>query len=169
MTAAVGLLLFVTLQRLGELALAKRNTERLIAAGAYEAGSGHYIFIVALHTLWLIGLWLFVVVYNPPVDIAWVIIFLALQLLRVWVIASLGPRWTTRIIVTPGAKPVNTGPYRVLSHPNYAVVVGEIFALPMAFGMVGFAILFSVLNAIVLFIRIREEDQALSDAASQVA
>lgn len=168
MSLAIAILLFVTLQRLAELALARRNTERLMAEGAYEAGASHYIFIVALHTLWLLALWMFVLVTGPAVDTAWLIIFIVLQLIRIWVIATLGPRWTTRIIIKPGEAPVNAGPYKIMSHPNYAVVAGEIFALPMMFGAVAIAIIFSVLNAIILFIRIREEDQALSDAASQL-
>ena len=88
--------------------------------------------------------------------------FVILQLLRVWVIATLGPRWTTRIIVLPGAPLVAVGPYRFVSHPNYWVVAAEILVLPLVFGLVWYGIAFSVLNTAVLWIRIRAEDTALT-------
>jgi methyltransferase len=88
-------------------------------------------------------------------------VFLLLQLLRVWILATLGTRWTTRILVLPGASLVQRGPYRFLAHPNYAVVVGEIAVLPLAFGLICYALVFSLLNAAVLTIRIRAENAAL--------
>jgi methyltransferase len=150
---------FVTLQRLGELVLANRNTRALRARGAIEVGAAHYPLIVALHAAWLGGLW--VLAWNRPVSIAWLGAFIVLQLLRVWVIASLGPRWTTRIIILPGESLVKRGPYRLVSHPNYMVVAGEIAALPLAFGLGLYALVFSLLNAAVLFVRIRAENRAL--------
>lgn len=159
MTLSVALLAFVTLQRLGELVLANRNTRALRARGAIEVGANHYPLIVALHAAWLAGLWL--LAWNRPVELVWLAVFIALQLARVWVIASLGPRWTTRIIVLPGEALVRRGPYRFVSHPNYLVVAGEIAALPLAFGLTVFALVFSVLNALILSIRIREEHRAL--------
>jgi methyltransferase len=152
----------VTLQRLVELVLSRRNTERLLAQGAREAARGHYPLIVALHAAWLIGLWVFAV-WRPGVGVnwGWLALFVVLQGLRVWVIATLGPRWTTRIIVLPGAPLVREGPYRFMSHPNYCIVAAEILVLPLVFGLVWYGIVFSLLNALVLWVRIRAEEAAL--------
>jgi methyltransferase len=162
MTLAGLILGLVTLQRLGELLLAKRNTDRLRVRGAYEVAAGHYPLIVALHAAWLAGLW-YLVIYRDADSVNWVWLgaFVVLQVLRVWVIATLGPRWTTRIIVLPGAPLVTAGPYRFVSHPNYWVVAAEILVLPLVFGLVWYGIAFSALNAAVLWIRIRVEEAAL--------
>ena len=167
MDPAAALLAFVTAERLAELAWAERNTRRLRAAGAYEVGSRHYPLIVALHAAWLAGLWMFA--WGLPVQWPYVAFFLVLQGLRAWILATLGPRWTTRIIVVPGEVLVRRGPYRFLRHPNYAVVVGEIACLPLAFGLVRFAFVFSILNAAVLAIRMRAEDRALAEARQRSA
>jgi methyltransferase len=157
------ILAFVIVQRLGELALARRNTARLRAQGAYEVGAGHYPLIVTLHAAWLGGLWYFAVWRGPvAVELGWLAVFVVLQVLRLWVIATLGRRWTTRIIVLPNAPLVSTGPYRFVAHPNYLVVAAEILVLPLIFGLVWFGVLFSALNALVLWLRIRAEDAALS-------
>lgn len=163
MTPAILLLAFVTLERLAELVLARRNTRALLAQGAVEHAPGHYPLIVALHAAWLAGLWAFG--WDQPVSLFWFAVFMALQAARVWVLATLGPRWTTRIIVLPGAPLVAKGPYRFVSHPNYFVVIGEIAVLPLCFGLWWFAILFSLLNAAVLTIRIRAEAAALTQAS----
>ena len=160
MTLAPIVLALVTLQRVGELVLARRNTRRLLAKGAVEIGAGHYPLIVALHAAWLIGLW--VLAWNRPVALGWLAVFILLQAGRVWVLATLGERWTTRIIVLPGAPLVRRGPYRFLSHPNYAVVEGELIVLPLVFGLWGFGLAFGLLNALVLFVRIRAEQAALA-------
>ena len=160
MTLSIIILALVTLQRLGELVLAQRNTGRLLARGAVEVGARHYPLIVGLHGAWLAGLW--ALGWDQPVSLAWLALFIVLQLLRVWVIATLGERWTTRIVVLPGASLVRRGPYRFLDHPNYAVVVAEIAVLPLAFGLSTFSIVFSILNAAVLWIRIRAESRALA-------
>jgi methyltransferase len=162
MTWAELLLGFVTLQRCGELLLARRNTKRLLAQGAIEVGARHYPAIVALHAAWLAGLWL--LARNADISLALFAVFLVLQLLRVWVIASLGKRWTTRIIVLPGAPLRSVGPYRYLSHPNYLVVAGEIAALPLALGMPLYALIYSIANAAILTVRIRAENEALARA-----
>ena len=159
MTLSILILALVTLQRLGELWLSARNTARLKAQGAYEVGREHYPLVVALHAAWLASLWL--LGWDRPVSMPWLGVYLALQGLRAWVLLTLGPRWTTRIIVLPGAPLVDRGPYRFFSHPNYAVVVGEIFVLPMVFGLVEAAIVFSLVNALVLTIRLRSENSAL--------
>lgn len=162
-----GLILgFVTLQRLGELVLARRNTARLLAQGAHEVAPGHYRLIVLLHAAWLVGLWALVAgLFGGPgietVNLGWLALFAVLQGLRAWVIATLGPRWTTRIVVLPGAPLVRSGPYRLVSHPNYLVVAGEMVVLPLVFGLAAYGAVFFVLNAAVLWIRIRAEDRAL--------
>lgn len=154
------ILALVTLQRLGELWLAERNTRRLLAKGAHEVGRGHYPFIVAIHAGWLAALWL--LGQGPPVHVLPLVLYLVLQAARIWVIATLGERWTTRIIVLPGAPLVRRGPYRWLDHPNYLIVVAEIALLPLVFGLPVVAAFFSVLNAIALWVRIREENRALA-------
>jgi methyltransferase len=156
---ALFMLAFVTLQRLGELVLARRNTAALLAAGAVERAPEHYPYMVALHAAWLAGLWM--LAPGRPVNLWLLAAYAVLQVLRVWVLASLGSRWTTRILILPGAPLVRQGPYRFLSHPNYLVVVGEIALLPLMFGLVWYAVLFSALNALVLTVRIRAENQAL--------
>jgi methyltransferase len=166
-TLSVAVLAFVTVQRLGELILANRNTRRLLDRGAVESGAGHYPLIVALHAAWLAGLWW--LAWDRHVDSILLGLFIALQLVRVWVIATLGERWTTRIITLPDAGLVRRGPYRFVSHPNYAVVAAEIAVLPLAFGLVGFAAVFSVLNAAVLWIRICSEGRALALAPGEAA
>ena len=159
MTAAPILLGFVTLQRGAELILAGRNTRRLLAKGAIEAARAHYPLIVGLHAAWLLGLWF--LAFEAQLRVAWLFAFVLLQLLRIWVMASLGGRWTTRIIVTQGAERVRRGPYRFLAHPNYVVVAGEIAVLPLVFGLPWYALAFSLANAAVLMIRIRAENAAL--------
>lgn len=161
MTLAVLVLAFVTLQRLGELLISRRNTSRLLEQGAFEAAPGHYPLIVVLHTLWLAGLWYVVLARGLRPDILLLVVFAILQGGRAWVLATLGPRWTTRILVVPGEQLVARGPYRYLSHPNYWVVAGEILVLPLAFGMVWYGIAFSILNGVVLWVRIRAENRAL--------
>jgi len=162
MILAGAILGLVTLQRLGELVLSRRNTERLLAQGAHEAAPGHYPLIVALHAAWLAGLWYLVASGgHVEVSLLWLAVFVILQGLRVWVITTLGPRWTTRIIVLPGAPLVRGGPFRFMSHPNYCIVAAEILVLPLCLGLAWYGIAFSALNALVLWIRIRAEAAAL--------
>ena len=158
--AAFLVLAFVTLQRLGELWLSRRNTAALLARGAVEVAPGHYPLIGILHAAWLGALWL--AAPGQALQLGWLALFAVLQLVRVWVVATLGRRWTTRIIVLPGEPLIEAGPYRYLSHPNYAVVVGEIAALPLALGLPWHALIFSVLNAAVLAIRVHAERAALA-------
>ena len=160
MTAAGLLLGFVTAERIAELYLARRNTAALLAKGAVEFAPRHYPAIVLMHVLWLAALWIFGA--TRVIDMTWLAIFLSLQVLRVWILMTLGSRWTTRIIVLPGAPLVSNGPYRILSHPNYLVVVGEIAALPLCLGLPWLALIFSAANAILLSIRIRAETNALT-------
>jgi methyltransferase len=160
---AIPILAFVTLQRIAELWLSARNTARLRAQGAIEAGQGHYPIMIALHSAWLAGLWIFA--WREPANWWLVAAYLVLQPIRFWVIASLGERWTTRILVIPGEPLVRAGPYRFLRHPNYIVVIIEVALLPIAFGLFVFAIIFSVANAVLLAWRIRVEERALASGA----
>jgi methyltransferase len=151
----------VALQRVGELAYASRNTRLLRRRGGIEWGVGHYPLIVLLHAAWLTSMAAFIPPSTPPV---WPLlgVYAALQAVRVWIMASLGPYWTTRVITVPNSAPVTRGPYRFFRHPNYAVVCAEVAILPLAFGAVAIAIVFSVLNAGVLWWRVRIEERALA-------
>jgi methyltransferase len=159
MTLSILILALVTLQRLGELVLARRNTRRLLRRGAVEAGAEHYPVLVGLHAAWLAGLWWWG--WDKTPDLGWLAVYLVLQGFRVWTLASLGARWTTRIIVLPGEPLVRRGPYRILPHPNYMVVAAEIAVLPLVFHLVPYALVFSVLNGSILWVRIRAESRAL--------
>ncbi|WOH81789.1 isoprenylcysteine carboxylmethyltransferase family protein [Bradyrhizobium sp. BEA-2-5] len=160
MSFASVILALVTLQRLGELVLSRRNTERLLARGAVEVGANHYPLIVLVHAGWLTALWIWG--RDQDVNLAALAGFLVLQGLRIWILVALGPRWTTRIVVLPGAPLVASGPYRYLPHPNYAVVVGEIALLPLTLHLPRLALMFTLLNLAVLAVRIRIENRALS-------
>jgi methyltransferase len=162
MSPAAVLLTLVTAERLAELWLAHRNTKALLENGSIEFSPGHYPLIVLMHASWLAGLWL--IGRDNPLDATWLVVFLALQVLRAWVLMTLGRRWTTRIIVRPGDPLVTTGPYRYLSHPNYLVVVGEIAVLPLCLGLTWYALAYSVANAAILTVRIRAENAALIDS-----
>ena len=157
---AVAILGFVTLQRLLEMRLADSHSRKLLAQGGVEHGREHYPFIVALHAAWLAALWWWAP--GRTISIPLLVLFAVLQIGRVWVIRSLGDRWTTRIIVKPGAPLVRRGPYRFVNHPNYLIVAAEIAVLPLVFGLWQLAVLFSALNAIVLTVRIRAETRALA-------
>jgi methyltransferase len=152
-------------KRLAELVISHRNTRRLISEGAQEAGASHYPAMVVLHGAWLLGLW--ILALNRPVSWPWLAAFFVGQATRVWVVATLGRRWTTRIIVLPGAPLVRKGPYRLLAHPNYVAVAIEVAALPLAFGLAWFAVVFSLLNAMMLFVRVRAEDSALAEGPTK--
>ncbi len=159
MTLAIVILALVTAERMAELLLARRNTARLIRQGAVEFGAAHYPLVVALHAAWLTGLWL--VARDQPVQPFWLGLFALLQIGRGWVLLTLRERWTTRIIVAPGHALIRHGPYRFMAHPNYAVVAGEIAILPLTFGLVYYSFSFSILNAVILAIRIKAENVAL--------
>jgi len=156
---AIATLAFVTLQRLTELPIAAGNTKRLLAAGGHEVGAAHYPLIVAVHALWLATLWWFAP--GEPINLAFFALFVLIEIGRIWVLRTLSPRWTTRIVVVPGEKLVAAGPYRFVNHPNYLVVIAEIAVLPLVFGLWEIALLFSAANAAVLTIRIAAENRAL--------
>lgn len=158
-------LTLVVLLRLAELAYAGRNTARLMAQGGIEHGRGHYPLIVALHAGWLAAM-IGLIPPDTPSQAPWLALFAVLQGARAWVIASLGPYWTTRVITVPDAPLVRRGPYRYLRHPNYLIVAAEVAVLPLAFGAWQIALVFSGLNALILVWRIRTEQNALAPRTS---
>jgi methyltransferase len=158
----------VALQRLAEVLYSRRNERRLRARGAVERGAGHYPLMVGLHALWLISTLVEGLLRGPEIPAWWPVplaAFLLVQPLRYWAIVSLGMNWNTRILVLPDAKLVRSGPYRYFSHPNYVVVAVEILTFPLIFGAWITAIVFSILNAALLFVRIRTENRALQELA----
>ena len=159
---AVGL---VSLQRVLELRLSRRHESLLRARGAIERGEGHYPLMVALHVSWLLSTLVEGILRGPtlwPLPLA---LFLLVQPLRYWAILTLGEYWNTRILVVPGAELVRRGPYRYLKHPNYVVVTVEILTFPLIFGAWITALVFSALNAALLYVRAREEKRALEELA----
>lgn len=152
-------LAFIVVQRLGELVIAKRNTAHLLAKGAYEVGANHYPVMVMMHTAWILCLLVFA--YSQSVIVGWLLVFIVLQCLRVWILTSLGARWTTRIIILEEPLVVR-GPFKYFSHPNYMLVAAEIIVAPMVLGLVWVAVLFTVLNAAMLWVRIGVEHKALA-------
>nr|UXE45222.1 hypothetical protein Hi04_10k_c4474_00021 [uncultured bacterium] len=158
------LLAFLTAQRVAELWWARQNERRLFAAGGVEYGRAHLPLMVLLHAAWIVGMW--VLAYDRPVNLFFLTLVVLLQIARFWVLISLERRWTIRIIVVPGERLVARGPYRFLRHPNYAVATGEIAAAPLALGLPVYALVFSILNAAVLAIRVPAEDAALAAVTS---
>lgn len=161
MTPAQWVLGFVLVQRLLELLWAQRNTRRLLDEGAVEHAPEQYPFFVLLHASWLVAI-VFSVPPETPVNGGWLALYGVLQIARLWVMASLGRFWTTRIITLPGAPLVARGPYRFVRHPNYLVVAGEIAVLPLVFELWLVAALFTAANALLLRQRIAAEDAALA-------
>lgn len=161
-TALVAL---VALQRLGELVVSRRNVARLRARGGIEYGAGHYPWMVALHVGFLVScvaeVWLLHRPFRPVVAVAMVLVLALGMAVRFWSLHTLGDRWMTRVMVVPGESVVVSGPYRYLSHPNYLAVVLEIAAIPLIHGAWITAIVFSILNGVMLAIRISVEERAL--------
>jgi methyltransferase len=158
----------VAIQRLLELRLSRRHERILRARGAVERGREHYPLMVGLHVLWLLSTLVEGLLRGPDLPAYWPIpltFFLLAQLLRYWVIFTLGENWNTRVLVVPRTKLVRRGPYRYLNHPNYVVVAVEIATFPLIFGAWVTALVFSVLNAALLYVRIREESRALAELA----
>lgn len=159
------LISLLALQRVAELIYSHRNAQRLRAQGAIEAGRAHYPVIVGLHAAFYVCLILervYLVSGWPPQWPVWLGLFVLAQLLRAWVLRTLGPRWTTRILVVPGSVRIRTGPYRYLRHPNYVAIVLEFLSIPMLAGAWRTALVFSILNLLVLRVRIREEEKAMA-------
>lgn len=161
-TPVTWVLLYLVAQRLGELVYANRNTKRLLAIGGQEFGADHYSYFIFLHSAWIAIIALMV---DPlyKVQTAGLILFAITQILRFWTLASIGRWWTTRIISAPHFDRVKRGPYRFISHPNYLVVVLEIALVPMIMGLPWVALVFSVLNAILLSHRLSIENEILKE------
>ena len=158
----------VAMQRLLELFYSLRNERKLRARGAVERGRGHYPVIVAVHTLWLAWTLVEGLQRGPEIPAWWPLplaAFLLVQPLRYWAILSLGTNWNTRVLVVPGGKLVRRGPYRYFPHPNYVVVAVEVLTFPLIFGAWITAIVFSLLNAALLYVRIKTENRALKELA----
>ncbi|MFL6195717.1 MAG: isoprenylcysteine carboxyl methyltransferase family protein [Thermoanaerobaculia bacterium] len=160
------LVMLVAASRLVELRISSRNRQNLLARGGVEAAPEHYRWMVLLHTAFLIScvveVWGLDRPFIPALGFPMLILAVLATGLRYWVIRTLGGRWTTRIVVLPGAPPVTGGPYRALRHPNYLAVITEMFALPMVHTAWITAVVFSVLNGLLLRVRIRAEEAALS-------
>ena len=162
MPALYAIVGFLVIQRLAELAFARRNQRALAARGAIEVGRRHYPALVALHAAWLMAL-LGTIDPWTPASTPLLVVFILLQFGRLWVLTTLGSRWTTRVMVLPGARRIRSGPYRYFNHPNYLIVIGEIAVTPMMFGAWTLAAVASVLNLLLLRIRVGVENAALED------
>lgn len=166
----IGVYVFISIvifQRVVEIIIANRNAKWIKGKGGYEVGRDHYKYIVLLHTFFFMSL-LMEVSLSKPSFTSWFIalfaIFLLAQIGRVWALTSLGSFWNTRIMVLPGAKVIAKGPYRYMRHPNYVIVTIELLLLPLMFQAYWTAFIFSVLNACILSVRIKIEEQALLEA-----
>jgi methyltransferase len=153
------------IQRLSELFIARRNEKWLLEQGAVQYGQSHYPFMIAMHTLFIVSI---IVEYNlrGGTAISWMFltIFLAVLLFKFWALSSLGKYWNTKIYRIPGVYPVKRGPYKFLKHPNYMEVVCEIALIPLVFHLYYTAVAFTVLNAIMLTVRITVENRVWADA-----
>jgi methyltransferase len=164
------LLIFIVIsQRLVEVIIAHQNASWIKSQGGYEVGREHYPYLVLLHTLFFASL-LIEVTIHPPNFVSWIVIpfviFLLAQVGRIWALTSLGRFWNTRIMVLPGAKVIAKGPYRFMRHPNYAIVITEILMFPLVFQAYWTAIVFTILNAFILSIRIKVEENALKEVTN---
>ena len=162
--AYLALLGLVAGERGAELAVSTRNARRLLARGGRESGQANYRVMVAFHAVFLPALALGAIAYRTwPPAWAWLAVAGALgaQGLRWWAVRTLGDRWSTRVIVVPGERPVTAGPYRWLRHPNYLAVILEMACLPLAWGLWRLALFFTVGNALILWVRIGDEERAL--------
>lgn len=155
---------FLIIQRLVELFIARHNTQRLIAKGAKEFASKHYPLIVAIHSLWILAIVVFG--WEQSLNLFWLSVYGALQGFRLWILGSLGTRWTTRIIIL-NEPLVACGPYKFIKHPNYILVVAEIIVAPMVLGLWCVAAVFTLLNALILYIRIPAENAALATISNK--
>ena len=158
---------FVIFQRIIELLIARNNEKWIRSQGGYEVGAKHYPYMVAIHIGFFISLIFEFVAFKEGVSRFWLplfVLFISLQLMRVWVISSLGRYWNTKILVLPGANVVKKGPFHLIRHPNYVVVTCEIIVIPLMFGAYFTAVVFTILNIIILSVRIPKEEAALREA-----
>ncbi|MEB1809131.1 MAG: isoprenylcysteine carboxyl methyltransferase [Bacillaceae bacterium] len=161
------ILSIVIIQRLVELLIAKSNEKWMRNRGAYEVGQAQYKYIVLVHVFFFIS-FISEVIFLQKTPASWwwlpFVFFIIAQSIRVWSLSSLGRFWNTKIIILPGANVVAKGPYRFMRHPNYVIVSLEILMLPLIFQAYATAIIFTVANALVLSVRIRQEESALQGA-----
>ena len=156
----IAFILILIFQRLTELYISSKNEKWLLGQGAVEYGQKHYPYMVALHTLFLVSLITeYVFTANHPVSFIFLYLLVVLLGFKYWIISSLGPYWNTKIYRVPGKGPVKKGPYKVLKHPNYIDVVLEIAIIPLVFHLYYTTVIFSVLNAIMLYVRIKVENE----------
>ncbi|WML45043.1 isoprenylcysteine carboxylmethyltransferase family protein [Neobacillus sp. PS3-40] len=158
------LFFIIIFQRLVELIIARKNEKWMKQQGAIEFGKKHYLYMVLIHSLFFCSFFTEKVMFNRGLSLLWPllwILFFVTQGIRVWIILSLGKYWNTKIIVLPNAKVIRRGPYRFIKHPNYAVVTLELFIIPLLFNAYFTALLFTILNIVILSIRIPEEERAL--------
>ncbi|KKK37705.1 hypothetical protein WQ57_13025 [Mesobacillus campisalis] len=156
---------FIIIQRLTELAIARKNEKWMKSQGGLEFGSGHYPAMVMIHSAFILSTIAEVVILDRELSAFWpllIVLFVLTQLMRVWALLSLGPFWNTKIIVLPGAKVVKKGPYRFIKHPNYVIVALELIVIPLMFNAYWTAAVFTLLNMIILSVRIPEEEKALA-------
>nr|WP_067056280.1 isoprenylcysteine carboxylmethyltransferase family protein [Mucilaginibacter sp. L294] len=156
-------ILFLIFQRLAELYVSSKNEKWLLKNGAVEYGKEHYPFMVAMHTLFIISviaeyIWRDYTIVSYPL----IIFFFVLIVIKVIVISTLGHYWNTKIYKVPGTRPVATGIYKYIKHPNYMIVICEIVVIPLAFGLYYTAVVFTILNAIMLTVRIKKENEVLA-------
>lgn len=153
---------FVILLRIAELYVARRNEKWMLQNGAVEYGKKHYPFIIALHSLFFVSL---IIEYSmqqtPSFSLIFLLIYLLLIAFKVWIIASLGKFWNTKIFRIQNYPLINKGPYKYIKHPNYIIVIAEIALIPLIFQLYYTALIFTLLNAIMLSVRIKEENLAL--------
>jgi methyltransferase len=148
-------------ERLVELVISKRNAAKAFARGGVEVGKGHYVFMTIFHGAFFVACWFEAAPFDPRRFFGLLPLALGAQVLRYWAIRTLGDRWNTRVIVLPEAEPVTGGPYRFMKHPNYLAVCVELAAVPLMLGAYGTAAIFTLVNAVLLWVRIRVEERAL--------
>ncbi|WP_230684788.1 isoprenylcysteine carboxyl methyltransferase family protein [Cellulomonas sp. JZ18] len=171
LTLYVVVVALTAVERLAELVVSSRNARWSFERGGVESGRGHFPAMVLLHTALLVACVVEVLVADRPF-VPWLgwpalVLVVASQALRWWCIGTLGPRWNTRVIVVPGLPLVARGPYRWFRHPNYVAVVVEGIALPLVHTAWVTALVFTVLNAVLLLrFRIPAEERALQAATA---
>jgi methyltransferase len=166
MNLFISVVVFVIFQRIIELLIARNNEKWIRSQGGYEVGAKHYPYMVAIHIGFFISLIIEFLVFKDSLSRFWLplfVLFISLQLMRVWVISSLGRYWNTKILVLPGANVVKKGPFHFIRHPNYVVVTCEIIVIPLMFGAYFTAVVFTILNVIILSVRIPKEEAALRE------
>ncbi|WP_226666786.1 isoprenylcysteine carboxyl methyltransferase family protein [Metabacillus litoralis] len=154
------------LQRLTELVIAKRNEKWMLSRGGIEYGSDHYRYIVALHVFFLLSFLFEVLIFQREVTAFWYLlipILIVTQMIRYWALLSLGSYWNTKIIIVPNEIVISRGPYQFLKHPNYMIVAVEILLIPLLFQAYVTALVFTILNIVMMIIRIPTEEKALKE------